>query len=295
MQRLVNYFTSSIVSKTLQTIGMEIETQFVDRQGRAIQTETSQQMLGFLTKVGWRVENRKGGLITTLADEDGNKIFYELGRHNMEVSTVASTSNLVLTTGQKCLNQLYCTARVFGAEPYFEPILRSKEDLLVVPDERDAVWIQLDGRSALAPLACTSSVQFTISVDPKDAITILNKLGESLGTFMMDYPQEVVWKKYVKESSAGYRSDRYGGPVFFESLQCYCSALAQHDVVQGARLVPFSEVSNLDIPLFLRSVWWYFRLKRYGNALCIEVRPMARRGDEQFQLQLEKVLQVFDK
>lgn len=272
---------------------MEIETQFVDKNGRAIQTKTSQQMLRELTKSGWNVDSRKGGLITTLVDTVGNAIFYELGRHNMEVSTVASTPNRVLAVGQRCLDQLYRSAELFGAVPYFEPVLRSDEDVLVIPDERDAIWLQLDGRSALAPLACTSSVQFTVSVTREEAIEILNRLGKQLGSFMVDYPQDAVWKRYVRDSSAGYRSDRYGGPVLFESLEDYCSALAEHDVVEGVRLVQFSDTVTLDIPLYLRSIWWYFRLKRYGNALCIEVRPMARRKDECFQQQLEKVLQCF--
>lgn len=92
MLKLVNYFTNGITSRTLQTIGMEIETQFVDKDGTAIQTQTSQQILGRLAQDWWKIDCRKGNLITTLVDQDGNRIFYELGRHNMEVSTVASTS-----------------------------------------------------------------------------------------------------------------------------------------------------------------------------------------------------------
>lgn len=31
--------------------------------------------------------------------------------------------------------------------------------------------------------------------------------------------------------------------------------------------------------LFLRSVWWHYRLRRYGNTLAVECRPFARRED----------------
>lgn len=210
----------------------------------------------------------------------------------MEVSTVASTPTQVLGVAESCLHQLYESARIFEAEPFFAPVLESNEDLLVIPDERDAIWLELDGRSALAPLARTSSVQFTVSVAPPEAIGILNRLGQQIDTFLTDYPQEVVWRRYIAESSAGYRSDRYGGPLTFSSLENYCLSLSKHDVVQGARLVPFPDVDQLDVPLFLRSIWWYFRLKRYGNALCVEVRPMPRRTDDQFLCQLEKVLQI---
>lgn len=292
MQKLISYFTNGITSQTLQTVGAEIETQFVDRNGQAVQTQTSQQMLGWLAENGWQVDCHKGNLITTLADKSGNRIFYELGRHNIEVSTIASTQTRVLGVVRECLAQLYEAANRFGAEPYFAPILYGSEDLLVIPDERDAIWLELDGREALAPLTRTSSVQFTVSVAPEDAVDVLNKFGTRLAAFLADFPQDAVWKKYIEESSAKYLPNRYGGPLVFDSLTDYCDALAQHDVVRGARLVPYKDVSDLDVPLYLRSIWWHFRLKRYGNALCVEVRPMARRMDDQFNLQLDKVLQL---
>lgn len=126
----------------------------------------------------------------------------------------------------------------------------------------------------------------------QEAVEILNKFGEHIGEFLADFPQDATWKKYIAESSAKYRSNRYGGPLVFESLSDYCRALTRHDVVRGAHLVPYHDVSDLDVPLYLRSIWWHFRLKRYGDSLCIEVRPMPRRTDDQFDLQLEKVLQV---
>jgi len=292
MQKLISYFTDGIASQTLQTIGAEIETQFVDKNGQAVQTQTSQQMLGWLTENRWKVDCRKGNLITTIVDQDGNKIFYELGRHNMEVSTIASTQTRVLGVVKECLAQLYEAAGKFGVEPFLAPILDGEEDLLVIPDERDAIWLELDGRSTLAPLARTSSVQFTISVAPHEAVRILNRFGENIDAFLTDFPQDAVWKRYIMESSAKYLSNRYGGPLRFESLEDYCYALARHAVVRGTHLVPYQDASDLDVPLYLRSVWWHFRLKRYGNDLCIEVRPMARRTDDQFNLQLEKVLQI---
>lgn len=292
MQRLTSYFADGITSRTLQTVGAEVETQFVNQDGNAIPTQTSQHMLNYLAENGWTVDCRKGNLITTLSDQNGNKIFYELGRHNMEISTMASTPTRILDVTHECLTQLYESAHRFGVQPFFGPILQGDEDLLIIPDERDAIWLELDGRDALAPLARTSSVQFTISIAPHEAIRILNKFGEHISSFLKDFPQDTIWKRYIMNSSAKYLSSRYGGPLLFESLEDYCRALTRHDVVQGARLVPFQDMSNLEIPLYIRSIWWHFRLKRYGNALCIEVRPMARRIDEQFQHQLEKVLAI---
>ena len=292
MQKLISYFTNGITSQTLQTVGAEIETQFLNKDGRAIETQASQQMLVHLAENGWSIDCRKGNLVTTLVDQNNNRIFYELGRHNIEISTTASTPARVLDVTRKCLIQLYKAARKVGAEPYFAPILHGNEDLLVIPDERDAIWLKLDGRDALAPLGRTSSVQFTISVAPQEAMRILNRFGERINSFLTDFPQDAIWKRYITDSSAGYLFSRYGGPLIFGSLEDYCSALTRHDVVQGIRLVPFLSISNLDVSLYLRSIWWHFRLKRYGNALCIEVRPMARRADKQLQHQLEKVLEI---
>ncbi|MFZ2125051.1 MAG: hypothetical protein WA087_00645 [Candidatus Saccharimonadales bacterium] len=292
MKRLIRYFSDGICSRTLQTVGAEIETQFVDRDGNAVQTATTQQILANLAKEGWEVDCQKGDLITALVDSMGNKIFYELGRHNIEVATIAIAPDSVLSVTNQCLSQLYAAAERFDAKPYFAPILNGIEDLLVIPDERDAIWLQLDGRDVLAPLARTSAVQFTFSVAPTDALPILNRFGNQIDSFLANYPQDAIWKKYVANSAAGYLPNRYGGPLKFESLTNYCQSLARHSVVQGPHLVSLANIDSLNISLFLRSIWWHFRLKRYNNALCIEVRPLPRLADDQIPNQLQMVLDI---
>ena len=292
MQKLVEYFLKDSNSETLKSIGMEVETQFVDFEGKPITIETSQGVLNYLTGKGWSTEIRKKGMITSLVDKKGNRISYELGRQNLEISAVAVRPSMVLSNTGECLDQLYNAAYMFDSQPYFQPVLEGSEDLLIIPDERDATWLKLDGRSNLAPLAITSSVQFTVSVSSDDAVKVLNNLGSKIGLFLPDYPQEVIWKKYIEGSLANYRPDRYGGPLLFESVEGYCFDLAKNDVVVGTGLVPFGEVDTLDIPLFLRSIWWYFRLKKYGSALCVEVRPMPRRDDSLFRDQMEKVIEI---
>lgn len=294
MKRLQRYFTDGISSRTLETVGAEVETQFVDAGGSPITTEMSQRMLAALADNGWAVECRKGSLVTCLVDPDGNRLFYELGRHNIEVATRALKPDTVLGVAQSCLDQLYRAAADEGARPWLAPILPGREDLLVIPDERDAVWLELDGREALAPLARTSSVQFTVSVSPEEAVRVLNALGKNIDAFLDDFPQDAVWKKYIKESRAGYSPSRYGGPLSYSSLDDYCVALSLRSVVQGTTLVTLPDVEDLDIPLFIRSVWWHFRLKRYGNSLCVEVRPMARWSDHRLHSQLRRVLDIID-
>lgn len=295
MQKLVEYFLKDTNSETLKSIGMEVETQFVDFEGWPITTKTSQGVLNYLTGKGWRTEIRKNGLITSLVDKQGNRISYELGRQNLEISAVAMRPAMVLSNMGECLDQLYDAACLFDSQPFFQPVLEGVEDLLVIPDERDAIWLKIDGRSNLAPLARTSSVQFTVSVSCCDAVKVLNNLGSKIDLFLQDYPQEVIWKKYIEDSWADYRPDRYGGPLLFESVEDYCFNLAKNDVIVGTELVPFGEVNTLDIPLFLRSIWWYFRLKKYGSALCVEVRPMPRREDSTFEYYLENVLGIIGK
>jgi cytidylate kinase len=67
--------------------------------------------------------------------------------------------------------------------------------------------------------------------------------------------------------------------------------LAKHDVVVDGKLVPFTEAKQ-DIDLFLRSIWWNFRLRRYNNRLCIEIRTLARRTDKDGQRDLDMVLSI---
>lgn len=292
MKKLVNYFTAGITSKTLETIGAEIETQFVNENGEAITIAQSQRMLQWLISNGWTQTGSKEKLITSLADQHGNAFFYELGRHNIELATVPSTPEKVIAAATGCLGQLYEASESIGAFPRFNPILESNEDLLVIPDTRDAVWLELDGKENLMLLARSSSVQFTFSVSINDAITTLNKLGEQTEQFLINFPQDTLWKEYIAQSHAGYLPNRYGGPLSFTSIEDYCKKLTEHDVVQGAELVPHTEVEELDTPLFIRSVWWHFRLKRYGNTLCIEVRPTGRYTDEHLEPQLEKILSI---
>lgn len=291
MDRLLGFFMGT-ESETLESVGSEVETQFVDTDGRAVSTSKSQQMLGFLAKKDWRITAQKGQLITALTDRHGNQIFYELGRHNIEISTAPTVQKMVVPTVYDCLEQLYTAAKSAGCTPYHEPVLETDEDLLVIPDERDATWLDLDGRTALALLARTSSVQFTFSVNPNEAIKMLNRLGWKAGKLLDDYPQDDIWKEYITNSNAEYLSDRYGGPLIFESVKDYCLGLTQHHVVTGSTLVPYRDAIKIDIPLYLRSIWWHFRLKRYNNDLCIEVRPMPRRSDSHIRRQFETVLDM---
>jgi len=294
VERLVRYFTEGIVDKPLaSSVGIEVETSFVDVKGQPVTLEQSQKLLiSMCNNHGWFAGKVKGDLLTSIFDRNGNRILYELGRQNIELSTAPGEIRNVVENTEQALDELYLVAAETGAFPSFQPILKTDENLLVIPDERDAIWLKLDGREALELLARTSAVQFTVSVPLSKAVECLNKLGDNIGSFLKRYPQEEYWRRYIKDSKADYHPMRYGGPLFFDSIEDYCEKLVKHDVVVGPKLVPLSQVKDLDLPLYLRSVWWYFRLRCYGRVLCVEIRPLARLQDEILKKQLDFVLSI---
>lgn len=282
-------------SSSLDRVGMEVETMFVDTNGTPISLECSKRMLELLSKSGWSISQKKGSIITELK-KGGNKILYELSRANIELAVEPSIESCIVGKARNLLQEIYAAGNSVGAEPFFGPVLEVDDpaELLVIPDERDAIWLELDGRAALGNLARCSAVQFVFDVDPNDAIVVLNRLGSVIDHFLEDYPQQALWKKYIRESRAGYLPLRYGGPLIFKDFGDYCNELVKHAVVLDGKLVPPSDAGDFDIPLFLRSIWWYFRLRRYGSRLCIEVRPLPRREDEKFREQLESVLDIIE-
>ncbi|MEK7138680.1 MAG: hypothetical protein AAB799_00685 [Patescibacteria group bacterium] len=296
MEQLLNYFSLGLQDKGVgETIGMEIETSFVNERGEPITLAQSQQLLILLcNEYGWFAGKMKNNLLTSIFNRNGNRILYELGRQNIELSSASGDPVDVFLDTKEILGQVYNAAARVGAFPSFQPILDTEEELLVIPDERDAIWLELDGRQALELLARTSSVQFTVSVSLANAIQCLNKLGRNLDRFLADYPQDEYWKKYIKTSKANYNLLRYGGPLHFDSLEHYCAELVKNKVVVGPKLVPYQDITNLDIPLYLRSIWWYFRLRRYDDTLCIEVRPLGRWSDDKFAEQMRMVFGILD-
>ncbi|MEZ4180120.1 MAG: hypothetical protein R3B41_01180 [Candidatus Doudnabacteria bacterium] len=285
-QNLLEYFRST--KKGDKLIGMEVETSFVNQDGFPITKKCSQKILKNLP---WEIQTIRGELITELKLPDGSKLSYELGRQNLELSLSPYPISKVIAKGREFLEQIYSTANQFGAEPWFSPILKTDEDLLVIPDERDATWLKLDGRPALNLLARCSSVQFTIGTSYQKAVGQLNSLLNALPEFLVNYPQDKLWKQYIKSSKAAYLPKRYGGPRSFISMVDYGIQLTKHKVIYKDQLVDWDQLDEFDIDQFLRSVWWYFRLRRYQDQLCIEVRPLPRTSDCELKNQLAQVLE----
>lgn len=290
MQRLLSFFSDGIESRPAGRIGMEVETSFIDEAGQPISLARSQQLFqALLATERWEIAQRKGEFIAELRGRDGDVVRYELGRQNIEVSTIPQSANRIVTHTWLLLAELYQAALAVQSYPYFGPILRADGDLLAVPDERDVTWLKLDGRQALNALANTTSVHFVLDTTPDKAIAAINRLNEHLARFLTDFPQDANWRYYIANSLANYEPTRYGGPGAFASLHDYCCQLASHRVVTPAGLIPFA-AAQPDINLFLRSLWWHFRLRRYGRTLCIEARPNGRYDDACFPVQLNRIL-----
>ena len=293
MERLLEYFSIGVNKTPIELIGSEVETSFVGVDNNPISTLQSQNILKYLISTDrWMVLETKGSLISSVVDRYGNRVLYELGRQNLEVATIPQQARYLIDYVYSLLGQLYKAGESVGARPRHRPIIETDDDLLVIPDERDQVWVELDGRPALNKLARVSSVQFTFSISSLMAIQTINKLGQNIDLFLSDYPQDVLWKEYIEQSYAGYQPNRYGGDLQYSDLKEYCLSLSEHKVICGSKLLPLNKVKDLDVPLFTRSVWWHFRLRRYGNTLCVEVRPMARRQDGLLERQLNQVLNL---
>jgi hypothetical protein len=298
VDQLMNYFGNCGAKLNGKPrVGSEIETFFVCDDGSAITLAQSQAILKRLVRGrGWVVAGRKGDMITEVR-HGTSRVLYELGYPNIELCVAPHDITDIVERSRSLLEDLYRSAEECDAYPSFAPMFIGNGDCLALPDDRDATWLQLDGEKALSPLARISAVQYTLDVEHDDAVRKLNALNAARGQFLRSYPQDSVWRAYIKDSDACYKEDRYGGPTEFRSLLHYCEELAMHQVVCGPQLVPFDKAelgTNESIALFIRSVWWYFRLRRYGQKLCIEVRPLPRRRDEKLQEQLDFVIGLMD-
>ncbi|MDP6571602.1 MAG: hypothetical protein QF747_02085 [Patescibacteria group bacterium] len=166
MEQLVQFFTEGITQEDMGLVGTEIETQFITDESCVSQTykpitpHQSQGIFWYLVeKLGWCIADRKNMLITELRDSVGNAIRYELGRHNIEIATIPHKREHLMRHVDGLLNQLRTAAwKGVRAIPWHKPILSTSEDLLVVPDERDEIWVQLDGRNVLLSLFKPDSV-----------------------------------------------------------------------------------------------------------------------------------------
>ena len=63
-------------------------------------------------------------------------------------------------------------------------------------------------------------------------------------------------------------------------------------VKQCSPAVPFIETENPDIELYLRSVWWYSRLRKRNDLLVLEIRNIPRRTNNLIKEEWDKIKKI---
>lgn len=257
-------------------VGIEIETDFVTESGDPIDIETSRAIL----------QERAGR-------PDGCQHQLELGRQKIELAVGPCTDIAeLLERTRRGLTWLYGVAGRHGALPRYAPDFACDDSLLLIGNERDRLWSEIDGNEALEALCRCSSVQFTVDVHPGDAIHWINALW-SAGLQSRDYAwNDGCWRRYLARSRAAHAPSRYAGPQGFESIADYAEQLVRHPVLMHAGTRVCAPFGEHDLDLYLRSSWWHYRLRRFADTLALEIRPIARRSDDALSGQWRRVANV---
>ena len=304
MQRLKKYFcTAEITPKEQRTLGLEIETLFTS-DNQPISLETSQAIMSELIKnFSWDKKAETNNIITNV-EKGGFNIIYELGWNSFELISppfLLSELGKLIAKYKQRLQELYSCARAYGAEPIFQPSDGFHNNTLIIPDKRDEIWLELDG-PVLKELGHIASVHYNLSLESiEEGMKLIKKINNLYK--ILDIPPlsvRLAWQKYIKESRAGYEKNRYAPPP--ETFNAYCQNLSELKVVMnrsGGKLLrikptPFYQLNKVDIELFLRSVWWWTRLRKRNKKLVLEIRGFPRVTDKQIEKDLKIVLSLFN-
>jgi len=300
MQRLLTHFeTAQGCRPDTRFLGIEVETLLVTPSGRfnvPISEGQSQRIMACLSSLPyWKVGEIKGGKIVLVKNGE-YIVFYELGWNNYELvvppKPISASRHLFEETRER-LGCLYQYAEANAAHAFVGPYdFFAEHDTLMLPDKRDEVWKELDG-PVLRILGHIASVHYTVDVTCVEEAFEFIRCLEQLRRERVTWPareSEQIWRRYVAESYAGYEQNRYGtAPTTFGS---YCEALASMKVVMNrpnGELVrfnpalPFTQTQSVDMDLFLRSVWWWERLRVRNGRLMLEIRDIPRGPDEDIE------------
>jgi hypothetical protein len=249
-------------------------------------------MSKLVQKFFWNKNTETNKIITNI-EKDGFNIIYELGWNLFELISppyLLSERKKLIQNCEEKLQELYQCADKYGAKPIFEPFDGFYNNTLIIPDKRDKIWLELDG-PVLKELGHIASIHYNLSLssiaEGMELIKKINKLYQKLNI----PPKSVrrAWRKYIKNSWAKYEPDRYAAPP--ETFSQYCRKLSLFKVVmnkQGDELIreksiAFSALSTVNIDLFLRSVWWWTRLRKRNGKLILEIRGFPRQSDKKIR------------
>jgi hypothetical protein len=287
---IVRYFKDGrTVKRASRQAGIEVESLLVDAEGKPISHKVSEAIMAELQQ----------------EVPDGWMWLYDLGWNNLELVTppvtIAKMPALLAQTVTQLgrLGEIAAQHGSYVLQTHVDAPQYRELDTLMLPDERDSLWVQLDGRDALIPLGHFASVQFTIDccsvTEAMEYIAALNALAYQEGWPVKE--SDDIWSTYIAQSRAGYSSDRYGpAPEAFDE---YCARLSSQHVVMntdksGALYRPeaglaLAHAEQVNIELFLRSVWWTTRLKLLGGKLVLEIRFLPRKADTEIAKQWEVI------
>jgi hypothetical protein len=290
MEKLISYFKQGRPAEAgRRTVGVEIETLFVDANLKPISLVAAQSIWRRLVDDwGWTIVEQKAGMLVEL-EKQGFRLIYELSWNNFELTTppalTSNYSDLFRSIGLR-MAELALAAESFGVKPLIKRWDSSRDNTLILPDRRDEIWVKLDGLEPLCLLGHTSCIHFNLDLQSIEEglrfMAVLKIKYLELGWPALS--NGWAWREYLETSRAGYESDRYGWPPA-GSLLDYCRKLSSFKVVMDKTgddlaivdpALEFSQVANPDINLFLRSVWWIFRLRVRGGKLVLEIRDVPR-------------------
>jgi len=286
MERLRAHFENAVCSYPSQRqIGLEIETLIIDSESKPIDPLTSQNLMRRLAnQYGWQIMEIKNGQIVKL-QKHGFRLIYELGWSNFElISPAFGLDQDFLRKTRFILNMISQAAQDLKARALEKSWDRFRSNTLMMPDRRDEIWLALDG-PALFGLGHIASIQFNIDLasidEAMDWIKKLTGLYERKNwPFVHNFQ---IWRDYIANSTAKYEKSRYALPP--KTFEQYLKQLSELKVVMhqhngtmqiAADPQPFSASPQVNIELFLRSVWWYFRLRVRNRKLVLEIRDIPR-------------------
>ena len=301
MERLYRYFFSADTTDAdKRTFGIEVETLFVDEvTHHPIDYRRSQQLMSQLVSGGkWRPRIVDKGSYTELS-ADGFALKYEVGSNLLEITTPAVTvshKDMLFSLLGKHLEQLYSAAASVNAVSCESHYDGSTETALVLNSKSSFLDFDLNGDS-FAHLAHIAAVHFNI--DLESVYQGLQWMRQMTSYFeMRDWPlpeSRHCWQMFLAQSPAGYEVERYGKPPDADE---YLRTLAGLRVYKNRTLSepflenpprPFYECEQVDIDLFVASVWWWSRLRVRHERLVLEIRAVPRSSDGRLRSDFEDI------
>jgi hypothetical protein len=307
LSELATHFeTAETVELRDRRVGVEVETLFLSDDDRPLTCAGGEAVFAELEKRGWdpvEVEKNRGRELR----RDAFSIKPEVGAGNLELISpprlVGEREELVDDVLER-LDQLYTAAGEVGARPLFAEYDGHRDvDNILLDNQRDRRWMEVDGREALKVLGHIASVHVTVdlcSIDEGFALVrALNELARERG-----WPPDSVtstWQCYFERSRCDYAPRRFGDAP--ETYDGYLELLRSFRVVvdrqsDGRLIVPegklhgFGDVEpDVHLPTFLGTVWLNTRLRRIRDTLALEVRFIPRSTDDVLRTDIEAVLQ----